>query len=37
MNPRPTAKYLKEAAYAAVISWKNCLSVEDSGDERSTT
>lgn len=33
MNPQPTAKYLKEAAYAAVISWKNCLSVEDTGQE----
>jgi tetratricopeptide (TPR) repeat protein len=33
LNPAPTAKYLKEAAYAAVISWKNCLSVaDDSGD-----
>src|SRR5262249_17558035 len=30
----PQAKYLKEAAYAAVLSWKNCLSVEDSGDDR---
>ena len=29
LNPNPGAKYLKEAAYAAVISWKNCLSVED--------
>ena len=25
------AKYLKEAAYAAVISWKNCLDVSDEG------
>ena len=31
LNPSPTAKYLKEAAYAAVISWKNCLSVDDGG------
>ena len=31
--PSPTAKYLKDAAYAAVISWKNCLSVEDDGDD----
>src|SRR5262249_30269333 len=30
MNPDPKAKYLQDAAYAAVISWKNCLSVEDS-------
>src|SRR4051795_9395470 len=33
LNPAPTAKYLKEAAYAAVISWKNCLSIEDTGQE----
>ena len=33
LNPSPSAKYLKEAAYAAVISWKNCLSVEDTGQE----
>lgn len=33
MNPNPNAKYLKEAAYAAVISWKNCLSVEDNAQE----
>src|SRR4051812_46758641 len=33
MKPEPTAKYLKEAAYAAVISWKNCLSVEDNAQE----
>jgi tetratricopeptide (TPR) repeat protein len=33
MKPEPTAKYLKEAAYAAVISWKNCLSVEDNNDD----
>jgi tetratricopeptide (TPR) repeat protein len=33
LNPSPTAKYLKEAAYAAVISWKNCLAVaDDQGD-----
>ena len=31
LDPQPTAKYLKDAAYAAVISWKNCLSVDDSG------
>lgn len=30
LDPAPTAKYLKDAAYAAVISWKNCLAVEDS-------
>ncbi len=29
MDPNPKAKYLREAAYAAVICWKNCLSVED--------
>ena len=34
MNPSPTAKYLKDAAYAAVISWKNCLSVDDSSEDR---
>src|SRR4051794_5804100 len=33
LNPQPTAKYLKESAYAAVISWKNCLSVEDNAQE----
>src|SRR5262249_1629281 len=33
MDPAPTSKYLKEAAYAAVISWKNCLSVEDSVED----
>jgi tetratricopeptide (TPR) repeat protein len=33
LDPQPTAKYLKDAAYAAVISWKNCLSVEDSKDD----
>ncbi len=33
MNPQPTAKYLKEAAYAAVISWKNCLAVDDSSTD----
>lgn len=33
MDPSPTAKYLKDAAYAAVISWKNCLSVEDSAQD----
>ncbi len=32
MNPDPNAKYLKEAAYAAVISWKNALSIADSGE-----
>ena len=34
LNPQPTAKYLKEAAYAAVISWKNCLAVDDDGQEQ---
>ncbi len=33
LDPDPKAKYLKDAAYAAVISWKNCLSVEDSKDD----
>ncbi len=33
MDPTPKAKYLKEAAYAAVISWKNCLSIEDSAED----
>jgi len=33
MDTNPNAKYLKEAAYAAVISWKNCLSVEDSRED----
>ncbi|MCA1664227.1 MAG: tetratricopeptide repeat protein, partial [Myxococcales bacterium] len=33
MKPEANAKYLKEAAYAAVISWKNCLSVEDNAQE----
>src|SRR5206468_2525089 len=33
MDPSPKSKYLREAAYAAVISWKNCLSVEDSVDD----
>jgi tetratricopeptide (TPR) repeat protein len=33
MDPSPKAKYLREAAYAAVISWKNCLSVEESKDD----
>lgn len=33
MDPQPNAKYLKDAAYAAVISWKNCLSVEDSAED----
>src|SRR5581483_612955 len=33
LQPEASAKYLKEAAYAAVISWKNCLSVEDSKDD----
>lgn len=33
MDPQPNAKYLKESAYAAVISWKNCLSVEDSAQD----
>jgi tetratricopeptide (TPR) repeat protein len=33
LDPSPKAKYLKEAAYAAVISWKNCLAVEDSAEE----
>ncbi len=31
MNPDPKAKWLKEAAYAAVISWKNALNLDDSG------
>src|SRR5262249_34316174 len=33
LDPQPKAKYLRDAAYAAVISWKNCLSVEDSADD----
>jgi tetratricopeptide (TPR) repeat protein len=33
LDPDPKAKYLKDAAYAAVISWKNCLSVEDSKED----
>src|SRR5262245_53665670 len=33
MDPDPKAKYLKEAAYAAVISWKNCLAIDDSGQD----
>jgi tetratricopeptide (TPR) repeat protein len=32
LQPAPTAKYLKESAYAAVISWKNCLAVDESGE-----
>jgi tetratricopeptide (TPR) repeat protein len=33
MDPKPDSKHLKESAYAAVISWKNCLSVEDSAED----
>jgi tetratricopeptide (TPR) repeat protein len=33
LNPSPKAKYLKDAAYAAVISWKNCLSVDDTAED----
>ena len=33
LDPSPKAKYLRDAAYAAVISWKNCLSVEESGSD----
>jgi tetratricopeptide (TPR) repeat protein len=33
LNTNPSAKYLKEAAYAAVISWKNCLSIDDSSTD----
>jgi len=33
LDPDPKARYLKDAAYAAVISWKNCLSVEDSKED----
>src|SRR5678816_3300506 len=33
LDPSPKAKYLREAAYAAVISWKNCLSVEESAED----
>ncbi len=33
MDTKTSAKYLKEAAYAAVISWKNCLSIEDSAED----
>jgi tetratricopeptide (TPR) repeat protein len=33
MDPQPNAKYLKESAYAAVLAWKNCLSVEDSKED----
>ena len=33
MDPTPKAKYLREAAYASVISWKNCLAVEESGED----
>lgn len=32
-NPSPQAKYLKESAYAAVISWKNCLAIEDTRED----
>ncbi len=31
LDPSNAAKYRNEAAYAAVISWKNCLNVDDSG------
>ena len=37
MDPDPKAKYLKDAAYAAVISWKNCLSVEDSKEDMASS
>ena len=33
LDPDPKAKWLKEAAYAAVISWKNCLAVDDTGGD----
>ena len=33
MQPDPASKYLKESAYAAVIAWKNCLSVENSAED----
>lgn len=33
LDPDPKAKWLKEAAYAAVISWKNCLEVADDGSD----
>ncbi len=33
MNTSPSSKYLKDAAYAAVLAWKNCLSVEDSAND----
>jgi tetratricopeptide (TPR) repeat protein len=33
MNTNPSSKYLKDAAYAAVISYKNCLAVEDTGGD----
>jgi tetratricopeptide (TPR) repeat protein len=31
LDPSDKAKYRNESAYAAVISWKNCLNVDDSG------
>jgi tetratricopeptide (TPR) repeat protein len=31
LDPKPDAKYLKDAAFAAVLSWKNCLNVDESG------
>jgi tetratricopeptide (TPR) repeat protein len=33
LDPSPKAKYLREAAYAAVISWKNCLDITDNQDD----
>ncbi len=33
MDPSDKAKYRNEAAYAAVISWKNCLDIDDSREE----
>lgn len=32
MNPDPNAKFLKDSAYAAVLAWKNCLNVDESGE-----
>jgi tetratricopeptide (TPR) repeat protein len=33
LNPDPSAKYLKDAALAAVLAWKNCLNVDESGGD----
>jgi TolA-binding protein len=33
LDTNPAAKYLKDAAYAAVISWKNCLEIEDNRED----